>query len=127
MPLKGMGKAAVGFVRQLEDVGKNVSKYGRATRLSGIRSGSRPGMMAGSTMKSAGGAIGAMGRHPKTTMAVGGLAGIGLASQMRTRTALSGGSVADMTRQDTMYNNRMRRGQSSALDGLQPKSMGGYA
>lgn len=127
MPLKGMGKAAVGFVRQLEDVGKTVGRYGRATRVAGIQSGSRSQMMAGSTIRGAGKAMGAMGRHPKTTMAVGGLAGIGLASQMRSTTALSGGSVANMTRQNTMYNNRMRQGQSTALSGLQPRSMGGYA
>ena len=90
--------------------------------------GAASGMRARAGMVGASGrAISAMGMRPGRTMAVGGIAGIGLASQMRTRTALSGGSVADMTRQNTMYNNRMRQGQSTALSGLQPRSMGGYA
>jgi len=63
-------------------------------------------------------------KHPKQVMA-------GAAGAM----AVAGGTAGRIHRgapsstaraQNSMYNNRMRAGQSSAVGGLMPKSMGGF-
>jgi hypothetical protein len=123
MPIKGMGKAAVDFVRQLEDVGKTVSRYGRATRVAGFQSGSSMQRMAGTTIRNTGRAMGAMGRNPKTTMVGGALMGSYAIGGPRGGN-MRGPSLADQMRQNTGYNTKMR---SSGANGLSPRSMGGYA
>jgi hypothetical protein len=133
--LRKVRAAGYGIGEPLQRLGAEMT--GRAAKMTAaipsgssgtMARGTASGMRARAGMVGASGrAISAMGMRPGRTMAVGGIAGIGLASQMRNRTALSGGSVTDMTRQDTMYNRRMRQGQSTALSGLQPRSMGGYS
>lgn len=70
-------------------------------------------------------AIHAMGMRPGRTIA-GGIAAVGAIHTYNT-SGKFGGHLNDQLRQGTMYNRRMRSGQSSALSGLQPRSMGGYA
>jgi hypothetical protein len=61
------------------------------------------------------------GRHPKQAM-LGGAAIVG-----GTAGRIHRGSPSSTARaQNSGYNQRMRAGQSSAVGGLMPKSMGGY-
>jgi len=121
-----MLKGAIAGIRKLEGYGAKATAKASAMNVS---SASKMSKVASPFVGTSGRLMSSAGRNPYATMAVGGMAGVGLASQMRSRTALSGGNVANMTRQDTMYNRKMRsaQGQSSGAGGLTPRSMGGYA
>jgi hypothetical protein len=123
---KGAFKGAIGGIRKLEGYGAKATA--KASTMN-VPTASKATRMAAPFVGTSGRLMSSAGRNPYATMAVGGMAGVGLASQMRSRTALSGGNVANMTRQDTMYNRKMRsaQGQSSGAGGLTPRSMGGYA
>lgn len=90
-----------------------------------LQSAGKSLMNKGGMYKVPGRAVNAMGMRPGRTLA-GGLAAVGGIHTYNTAGKF-GGTLDDQLRQDTRYNRRMRSGQSSALSGLQPRSMGGYA
>lgn len=117
---KGM-KSILSHIGQLEKVGHSAMSVSRT-----MAQGSKLKKAAAPFVGTSGRVMSAMGRHPGRTLA-GGLVVGGAMLTGPKPTSMRGMGMSNMTRQNTMYNRRMRSGQSSALSGLQPRSMGGYA
>jgi hypothetical protein len=129
--LKKVRAAGYGIGDPLQKLGKNMTD--RAAKMTAsiptgttgpMASGSAAGMRArAGIMNTSGRAINAMGMRPGRTM--GALALTGYAASRRpTAGNPRGMGLEKQLRQNTGYNNKMR---SSAVGGLQPQSMGGYA
>lgn len=109
-------------IRNLESVGSKVLSTSRTMAVGG-----RASKMAAPFVGTSGRMLSTMGRNPNATI-VGGAVGATVMYNMGNKRSMFGSpGVAASTRQNTMYNRRMRSGQSSALSGIQPRSMGGYA
>ena len=108
-------------IRSLENVGSKVLSTSRTMAVGG-----RASKMAAPFVGTSGRMLSTMGRNPNATIVAGGALGVAALARP-TQANMRGRGVASQTRQNTMYNRRMRSGQSSALSGLQPRSMGGYA
>lgn len=119
---KGM-RSVINAVGKLENVG---ARAATASRTMAVGSG-RASKVAAPIVGTTGRALSAMGRNPYATVAGAGVAASGMYGMNAFKRSVAGPMVGDSTRQNTMYNRRMRSGQSTALSGLQPKSMGGYA
>lgn len=108
-------------IRSLEDVGSKVLNTSRTMAVGG-----RASRVAAPFVGTSGRMLSTMGRNPNATIVAGGVLGVA-AFAKPTQANMLGQGVNAQTRQNTMYNKRMRSGQSSALSGIQPRSMGGYA
>ncbi len=116
-------KSVLQAVGKLENVGSKVLHTSRTM----ASSTSRSSKMAAPFVGTSGNALSAMGRHRGRTVAGGVIGGAAMYNMGNKRSMFGTQGVSASTRQNTMYNRRMRSGQSSALSGIQPKSMGGYA
>jgi hypothetical protein len=129
--LKKVRAAGYGIGDPLQKLGKGMmdkAAIARANIPTGttgpMASGSAAGIKArAGIMNTSGRAINAMGMRPGRTMGALGLTGYA-ASRRPTAGNPRGMGLEKQLRQNTGYNNKMR---SSAVGGLQPQSMGGYA
>lgn len=126
-----LGKGVINKVRQLEGVGMSMQKNAAKKIHPLVLKSGKAGQMTlqGKALNQAGRGVSAMGRNPGKTLAGGALGGAMMMSAVNRPTSgnMRGMDLGNQLRQDTRYNQRMRSGQSSALSGLQPRSMGGYA
>ena len=118
---KGM-QSVLSAIGKLENVGSKALSTSRTMAV-----GSKTSKMAAPFVGTSGNVLSAMGRNPGKTLAGGAVGGTVMYNMGSKRSSFGSPGVAASTRQNTMYNRRMRSGQSSALGGVQPKSMGGYA
>ena len=126
--------AGYGIGKPLQEAGKRIqNKAATMTKVAGqVGSATTGGSIAGGmtrqgkALNQVGRGVHAMGMRPGRTIA-GGVVGASILTSRPTAGNARGMDMGTQLRQDTMYNQRMRSGQSSALSGLQPRSMGGYA
>jgi hypothetical protein len=123
--IKKVRAAGYGIGKPLQEAGKKMQKNASKMVVAGAKKGG-PMTIQGKTMNQVGRGIHAMGMRPGRTIA-GGVVGASVISSRPTAGNARGMDMGTQLRQDTSYNQQMRSGQSSALSGLQPRSMGGYA
>jgi hypothetical protein len=116
-------KSVLKAVGNLENVGAKVLHTSRTM----ASSTSRSSKMAAPFVGTSGNVLSAMGRNPGRTVAGGTVGAVAMYNMGNQRSMFGTQGASASTRQNTMYNRRMRSGQSSAIGGIQPKSMGGYA
>jgi len=125
--LKKIRAAGYGIGDPLQKLGKSMmdkATIATANIPSTMGSGGAAGVKAkAGVMNASGRAINAMGMRPGRTMGAVGLTGYA-ASRRPTAGNPRGMGLEKQLRQNTGYNNKMR---SSAVNGLQSRSMGGYA